>query len=340
MKVADIGEHKLLQIIQKYCPVDIVGDDAAILTPASDRSIVVTTDVLVDNVHFSEITTKPFDVGWRGVAANLSDLAAMGASPLGITVGLAIPGNLDVTWVENLYQGMTACLQPYNTPIVGGDVVRSPVISLAITAFGQVYPTRAICRARARVEDVIVITGLHGASRGGLELLLNPERGNCLTNTDKEALIAAHQRPQPRLDVLPYLWEVLDPESSPSIAGMDSSDGLADAVQQICHQSGVGAVIEMQKIPFPPAFHQWLSKDEIWEYVLYGGEDFQLVLCLPQKPAQLLVQRLNEDAAIIGTITAGTTVILQDTQYKEKYLERVLNTERGFQHFNNKKLDG
>ena len=103
-------------------------------------------------------------------------------------------------------------MQPYNTPIVGGDVVRSPVISLAITAFGQVYPTRAICRACARVEDVIVITGLHGASRGGLELLLNPERGNCLTNTDKEALIAAHQRPQPRLDVLPYLWEVLDPE--------------------------------------------------------------------------------------------------------------------------------
>ncbi len=345
MKVADIGEHKLLKIIQQYCPSDVVGDDAAILTTTPDRSLVVTTDVLINDVHFSNITTSPFDAGWRAATANLSDLAAMGASPVGITVGLGIPGDLDVSWVENLYQGMTACLQQYHTPIVGGDVVRSPVISLAITAFGQVYPSRVIRRDRARVGDAIVVTGIHGASRGGLELLLNPEMGNCLTNPDKEALIASHQRPQPRLDVLPHLWEILDPESLFSTAGMDSSDGLADAVQQICNQSGVGAVIERQNIPLPPVFHNWLSEEKIWEYVLYGGEDFELVLCLPPKLAHELVQRLDQDAGIIGTITDGSTVILRDgqtdnpgalgsiNQSHQKHPDRVLNLDRGFQHF-------
>ncbi|HAE05850.1 MAG TPA: thiamine-phosphate kinase, partial [Richelia sp.] len=163
MKISDIGEHKLLQLIYKYCPKDAVGDDAAILNPIPDCSLVVTTDVLVDKVHFSKMTTSPFDVGWRGVAANLSDIAAMGASPLGITVGLGLPGDVDISWVDDLYQGMTACLQAYNTPIVGGDLVRSSVIFLAITAFGQVCPTRIIRRNCARVGDAIIVTGQHGA---------------------------------------------------------------------------------------------------------------------------------------------------------------------------------
>ena len=336
MKIADVGEHKLLQVIYKYCPKGLVGDDAAILAPMSDSSLVVTTDVLVDKVHFSEITTSPFDVGWRGAAANLSDIAAMGASPLGITVGLGLPSDVDISWVDNLYQGMTACLQRHNnTPIVGGDLVRSRVIFLAITAFGQVCPTRIIRRNCARVGDAIIVTGQHGASRGGLELLLNPEIGSCISYDDQQVLINSHLRPKPRLDVIEHLWEVLSSESLMSVAGMDSSDGLADTIQQICHHSGVGAVIEIQNITFPSVFHQWLSKDKIWEYVFYGGEDFQLVLCLAPKAAQQLVQKLNQDAAIIGKITEGTKIILQDIESPGKYPDLVLSRDRGFQHFAN-----
>lgn len=335
MKISDIGEHKLLQVIYKYCPKDAVGDDAAILNPIPDCSLVVTTDVLVDKVHFSKMTTSPFDVGWRGVTANLSDIAAMGASPLGITVGLGLPGDVDISWVDDLYQGMTACLQAYNTPIVGGDLVRSSVIFLAITAFGQVCPTRIIRRNCAKVGDAIIVTGQHGASRGGLELLLNPEIGSCIPYDDQQALINSHLRPKPRLDVIEHLWEVLNSESLLSIAGMDSSDGLADTIQQICHQSGVGAVIEMDNITFPPVFHQWLSKDKIWEYVFYGGEDFQLVLCMAPKAAQKLVQKLNKNAAIIGVITESSKIILQDIQFPEKYPDLVISRDRGFQHFAN-----
>ncbi|MEH1941929.1 MAG: thiamine-phosphate kinase [Nostoc sp.] len=330
-QVKDIGEQGLLERLQRFCPPEMIGDDAAVLETAPGQSLVVTTDVLVDGVHFSNLTTSPEDAGWRAAAANLSDLAAMGASPLGITVGLGLPGELRVSWVERLYQGMTECLQKYNTSIVGGDVVRSPVTTLAITAFGQVYPHRIIRRSAAVVGDAIVVTGVHGASHAGLELLLHPELEQNLKDAERTALIHAHQRPQPRLDVLPILWKILTPNSQLPIAGMDSSDGLADAIIQICRASGVGAVLERRQISLPAAFDLWLTPEQALEYALYGGEDFELVLCLPQELASTLVQHLGQGAAIAGRITAGSTVILHDEQ--KKFPDQVLNLSQGFQHF-------
>ncbi|MEH2109112.1 thiamine-phosphate kinase [Nostoc sp.] len=330
-QVKDIGEQGLLERLQRFCPPEIIGDDAAVLETVPGQSLVVTTDVLVDGVHFSNLTTSPEDAGWRAAAANLSDLAAMGASPLGITVGLGLPGELRVSWVERLYQGMTECLQKYNTLIVGGDVVRSPVTTLAITAFGQVNPSQIIRRSAAVVGDAIVVTGVHGASHAGLELLLHPELGQNLKDAERMALIRAHQRPQPRLDVLPILWKILTPNSQLFIAGMDSSDGLADAIIQICRASGVGAVLEHRQIPVPKTFNYWLPPEQALKYGLYGGEDFELVLCLPQELASALVQHLGEGAAIAGSITAGSTIILHDEQ--KKFPDQVLNLSQGFQHF-------
>ncbi|WP_414530012.1 thiamine-phosphate kinase [Nodularia chucula] len=329
-KVKDIGEQGILEKLQRFCPPGVIGDDAAVLVTAPDQSLVVTTDVLVDGVHFSNVTTSPEDAGWRAVAANLSDLAAMGASPLGITVGLGLPGEVMVSWVERLYQGMTECLHKYNSVIVGGDIVRSPVTTLAITAFGQVHPQRIIRRSAAQIGDAIIVTGVHGASHAGLQLLLHPESGQNLTDTAQRTLIKAHQRPQPRLDVLPILWQIL-PSSHPPIAGMDSSDGLADAILQICRASGVGAVLEARQIPLPATFNHWLTPEKALEYALYGGEDFELVLCLPEVLAHTLVTKLSDNAAIIGTITTGSQVILQDKQ--KKLPDQILRLSQGFQHF-------
>ncbi|MBO3462375.1 thiamine-phosphate kinase [Aetokthonos hydrillicola Thurmond2011] len=334
MLVQDIGEQGLLERLQRFCPPEIIGDDAAVLASETGKSLVVTTDVLVDKVHFSEITTSAQDVGWRAAAANLSDIAAMGATPLGITVGLALPGNVAVSWVEELYQGMAECLGQHNTPIVGGDVVRSPVINVAITAFGQVHPNGIIRRNTAKVGDAIVVTGVHGASAAGLELLLHPELGENLSDGDRTTLIKAHQRPQPRLDVLPILWEILNFNFSTypiPIAGMDSSDGLADAVLQICRASRVGAVVESVQIPLPNAFKDWVTKQQALEYALYGGEDFELVLCLARHTADELVEKLGKDAAVIGKITEGPTVVLHNDNAKNP--EQVLTLSRGFQHF-------
>jgi thiamine-monophosphate kinase len=353
VKVRDIGEKGLLERLQRFCPPEIVGDDAAVMAMTSGQSLVVTTDLLVDGVHFSDRTTSPEDAGWRSAAANLSDLAAMGASPLGITVGLGLPGDVPVSWVERLYQGMTECLQHYETAVVGGDVCRSPVITLAITALGQAHPTRTIRRTKAQVGDAIVVTGVHGASRAGLELLLHPELGQNLSDAERTALIRAHQRPQPRLDVLPVLWGILEaqskiqnhatllksgnpptqvaPKSQIRVAGMDSSDGLADAVVQLCRASSVGAKIERSHIPIPDALNKWVSQRQALEWALYGGEDFELVLCLPPEPAFALVQQLGDGAAVVGTIADSEAVKLSDQTGENP--DEVLILNRGFQHF-------
>lgn len=328
MKVRDLGEKGLLERLQRFCPSEIIGDDAAVLAIGSGQSLVVSTDMLVDGVHFSDRTTSPEDAGWRAAAANLSDLAAMGASPLGITVGLGLTEDVPVNWVERLYQGMTECLQQYKTAVVGGDICRSPVVTVAITAFGQADPKRVIRRQSAQIGDAIVVTGVHGASRAGLELLLHPELGVNLSNVERAALIRAHQRPQPRLDVLPVLWQLSG--DSLRVAGMDSSDGLADALVQIAQASGVGAEIERSRVPMPTALKNLVPAQAL-DWALYGGEDFELVLCLPPELAEVLVQQLGNLAAIVGTITPGSAVQLLDQTGKNPV--EVLSLSRGFQHF-------
>ncbi|MEG4030164.1 MULTISPECIES: thiamine-phosphate kinase [unclassified Microcoleus] len=399
MQVKDIGEQGLLRILQKFCPAEIVGDDCAVMATTPNKSLAITTDMLVDGVHFSDRTTGPYYAGWRAAAANLSDLAAMGAKPLAVTVALAVAADTAVEWVEEFYRGMTACLQEYHTPIVGGDVVRSPVVTVAITAFGQVECDRTISRSNARSGWAIVATGVHGASRAGLELLLNPEFGQTLEKVDRASLILAHQRPKPRLDVLPVVWEILgsegaiepplspplskggkqdfnspdaiepplspplskggkqdfnspplskggpggvnspplskgEPEgvqSSIAIAGMDSSDGLADAIIQICRASGVGAKVDRTKLPIPDIFSEIVSTEKALDWALYGGEDFELVLFLPIANAKLLVEKIGNGAAIVGTATDSTDIWLTDSS--GIYPDSRLKLDRGFQHF-------
>jgi thiamine-monophosphate kinase len=338
--VSDVGEQQLLQHLQRFCPADLVGDDAAVLPTRGDRHLVITSDMLVDGVHFSiglanpmVRTTSPADVGWRAAAANLSDLAAMGADPLGITISLGLPSETPVRWLDELYEGMTECLNIYQTPILGGDLCRSPILTLGITALGEVLPTQKILRSVAQPGDVIVATGIHGASRAGLELLLNPQWGQDLDAEVRTALKRAHQRPIPRLDVPPLIWQ-LDPIGR--VAGMDSSDGLADAVLQICRASGVGACLWQDRLPMPEAFRQTqaLSEQDGLDWALYGGEDFELVLCLPAAIALPFVQQLGKPAAIIGEITVERSVVLIDLSGSKP--DQVLNLNRGFQHFGSK----
>lgn len=327
LQIQDISEQGLLKRVQAFCPIAItslhgyvpVGDDAAVLPTVPGQSIVITTDVLVDSVHFSDRTTPSESVGWRAVAANLSDLAAMGATPIAITVGLGLPPTTSVEWVEQLYQGMSQCLTEFGGAIVGGDICRSPVITVAITAFGQVDPDRVIRRSTAQPGDAIFVTGCHGSSRAGLELLLDPNAGLNLSEDDRVILIRAHQYPIPRFD-LPGLPR----------AGMDSSDGLADAVIQICRLSGTGAKLDRALIPIHPALRKWVSAEQAIDWALYGGEDFELVLCLPIEEAQQWVNQI-EGSAIVGQITSELEVQLIDSS--GEFSDRPLSLEQGFQHF-------
>ena len=170
LTIADIGEIGLLQRLRPYCSHHL-GDDAAVLDPIPS-SPVVTTDVLIENVHFSERTTPAHAVGWRAATANLSDLAAMGSSPLALVIGLGLPPHTPVSWVESMYQGIRDCCQPWQVEVVGGDLCRSRERILSITALGQVQPHQAIWRGAAQPGDWLIVTGPHGDSRAGLELLL------------------------------------------------------------------------------------------------------------------------------------------------------------------------
>ena len=326
--VKDLGEHLLLKRLQRYCPAEVVGDDGAILTTDPQKSLVVTTDVLVDEIHFSDRTTSAYDVGWRATAANLSDLAAMGATPLGITVGLSLPGDKQVSWVEELYRGMADCLNLYSTPIVGGDICRSQVVTVSITALGEVHPLRPILRSSARPGDAILVTGLHGLSRGGLELLLDPCQEKNLNSTESRRLIETHQKPLPRLDILPYLAQI---PADIAIAGMDSSDGLADAISQICKSSGVGATIDLSNLTIYSGLIKLAGLDKAREWLFYGGEDFELVLCLPVNFATQLVEQLGNDTAIIGTVTSTTDIVIADKSNSGEPTR--LNINKIFQHF-------
>ena len=328
LTVASIGEQGLLKTLHQFCPSHLIGDDAAVINHRSDHSLVITTDVLVDGVHFSDrmaqpnvYTTSPEDVGWRAAAANLSDLAAMGATPLGITVGLSLPGTLLVSWIERLYQGLSSCLEQYQTVLWGGDVTRSSLLTISITAVGEVKPQQVIRRQDAQVGDVIFVTGDHGASRAGLELLLHPERQQELDAVSCQQLIQAHQRPQPRLDVPPMLREIL---SEFRVGGMDSSDGLADAIIQIARSSGVGAKINGEALPIPLAIQQWVSPEQARQWTLYGGEDFELVLSLPPQAAEKLQQKLGNSGKIIGEITIEPEIKLSDSD---------LDLNQSFQHW-------
>ncbi|MGB3693482.1 MAG: thiamine-phosphate kinase [Spirulinaceae cyanobacterium] len=323
--VQEIGEHRLLKLLQQFCPQEIIGDDGAVVAVKDNQSVVITTDVLVEGVHFSDSTTSAEDVGWRSTAANLSDLAAMGATPLGITVGLSLPGEVPVSWVKKLYEGISSCLREYETVILGGDICRSSVTTISITALGQVSPQQVIRRHTAKPGDVIMVTGFHGGSKAGLELLLNPELGQQLTEEEKKELIAFHQRPQPRLDILPWLQF--------PVTGMDSSDGLADAVIQICNCSQVGAKLDRNLITYPQTLLKLVSPQQALNWALYGGEDFELVLCLPKQKAERLLSKLDAGAAIIGEITDRKEVELRDSN--EVYPSEILSISQGFQHFSN-----
>ncbi len=256
----------------------------------------------------------------------------MGADPIGITVGLSLPGTTPTSWVEDLYRGLSRCLQQFDTPIVGGDLTRSEVITVAITALGQVQSKQIIARSQAQPGDAILITGYHGNSRAGLELLLNPELKTNLSDRERDVLIKAHQRPQARLDVVNKLRSI-DPEAR--VAGMDSSDGLGDAIVQICNLSKVSADIHLDKISRSPSLQKLTTHYPVSEWIFNGGEDFELVLTLEPQLAHKLLTTLTPDAAIIGQIRATKPEVPQIRIFDQQQIIKLEESKlfQGFQHF-------
>ena len=300
--LADLGEAELLRRLAGFAPVGQLDDDTACLG-ADPRPLLVNTDVLVDGIHFSDGTTAPMDAGWRAVAANLSDLAASGADHVdGITVALVAPGTTPWSWVNGLYEGIAAALEQHGGVLLGGDCSTGSQRLISITALGRLGPLR-LHRNAARPGDVLVTSGPHGLSRLGLALLQNDRHlpDGDLPETLKAAAVAQHHRPIPRFDALKALVNCKPAHLPWRAGGTDSSDGLLAAVQTLCSSSGCGAELDHARVPRPG---QW-PPGEPWDrWCMTGGEDFELVLSLPEDWAEAWLSALPGSQRF-GRITAN-----------------------------------
>lgn len=253
-----------------------IGDDAAIFEVPPGRELVATIDALIEEVHFRRDWSRPEDIGWKALAVNVSDLGAMGARPLGALITLAAPRDLPLRWIDRLYQGLAECAAAYGCPVVGGDTVRSPKhVALSIAALGTAPAGRAALRSGAQVGDLICVTGVLGDSAAGLALL---ERGIGLRTARHRPLVEWHRRPRP-----PVAAGAALAEAGLVTAMLDLSDGLASDLRHVAKRSGVGATIELDRLPISDAARQTARelKFDPTDWALHGGEDYQLLFTVP-----------------------------------------------------------
>jgi thiamine-monophosphate kinase len=285
MRLRDIGEFGLIDLIRKRFPPQGkevligIGDDTAVIKGERDNYLLLTCDTLVEGVHF-DLSYTPFrELGWKAMAANLSDIASMGGLPHYALVSLCLPPSTDLTGVKEFYQGMRELGQRFKVEIVGGDTVSSPVLIISITLTGEVEKDRLVTRSGARSGDSLLVTGVLGGSEGGLELL--KEKGPLPKGMGE--IIRRHLAPMPRLKEARLLVENLKPN-----AMIDISDGLALDLSHLARESRVGAEIWKEKIPIHPQAEEAarILRKSPYDLALYGGEDYELLLALSSDQAQ------------------------------------------------------
>lgn len=268
-----------------------IGDDAAVLQVPADRRLVVAMDTLNAGVHFPE-DTAPADIGWKALAVNLSDLAAMGAEPAWCTLSLSLP-QPDPVWLDGFLDGFLDLATRYDVALVGGDTTRGP-LSVCVTAHGFIEPRAALRRAAARVDDDVWVTGTLGDAAGALRQW---QAGGACDAT----LRARLDRPTPRIAAGRALRGIAH-------ACIDVSDGLLADLGHICAASGVRARIDVDALPASDALRSAFSGDDLRTLLAAGGDDYELCFTAPAV-ARMAVQEALQDVDVpvarVGTVVGG-----------------------------------
>ncbi len=262
-----------------------IGDDAAVWQPSRSHRSVITTDALIEDVHFSHAWMSWREIGARAMAANLSDIAAMGARPVVATVALGIAPGVAFEDLLELYVGLTDTASQANCTIVGGDLTRAPAVTIAITVVGDVRATHLKLRSGAKTGDVFACTGPLGAARAGLQSL----RGEvALEGTLGDEAQRAFRVPQARCREGVWLGA-----SANVHAMMDISDGLSTDLHRLCERSGVGALV--RDVPVSPSAvaAARVLGDDPQQYALAGGEDFELLVAVAPRAFGHLASRFR-----------------------------------------------
>ena len=282
-----------------------VGDDSALLTPPPQQQLVICADTLVAGRHFP-LDTNPHAIGWKSVAVNLSDIAAMGAKPHSILLALSLP-QIDHEWLKGFSQGLFDCCDQFGVSLIGGDTTQSPHLTISVTALGWVDIGKAVTRSGAQVGDFICVSGHVGDAAYGLQHLGHP-------------LQKRLDYPTPRCQLGQQLKGLAH-------SMIDVSDGLAQDLGHILHASKVGAEIDLDQLPIDDHVKQ-LQQESQWQYALAGGDDYELCFTIsPQNYQKLLQLELDVNIHKIGQITEPLGL-----RYKNYGVDHILKFQ-GYQHF-------
>ena len=301
-----------------------VGDDAAVWQPSRSHRSVITTDALVEGVHFSRDTLALRDIGWRAMAANASDVAAMGARGVLATIALGVPRGFEADDLRELYRGLSACADENGFAIAGGDLTRSDVLTLAITVVGEVRASNLKLRSAGLPGDVVAVTGELGASRAGLRVL---EGRIALDEPLRAQAIEAHARPRARSAEGRWLAA-----SAHVRAMMDCSDGLSTDLGRLCAASACGAAIDTVPVaPSARAAAEALGENPE-SFALAGGEEFELIVAVAPRAFAHLATRFRahfgRPLLRVGRLRAGEGLAVSTGNGEEAPLQPL-----GWDHF-------
>lgn len=320
MAMSRRGEFGFIDFIRSHFPDHDgtigIGDDCAVM-PSGEGELLFSTDLLMEGVHFLRNESSPEDVGWKAAAVNLSDIAAMGGTPVATFLSIALPKDAQGEWADRFIEGYTDISRQYDVPLLGGDTTSSlRDIAVNVGVLGRCPSGRRLMRNGAKVGETIYVTGPLGDSAGGLQAILKGiERTEDVTR-----LICRHKRPIPRIEAGRLLME-----SGKAGAMMDISDGIGSDLRHIMKASGVGAVIDLERLPLSPELVSVCKEQgwDIYEMATSGGEDFELMFTAPAG----LENELDIAVYPIGKIVPGNEL---SWRFSNEPMDRDFD---GYKHF-------
>jgi thiamine-monophosphate kinase len=313
LTIADVGENGLLEIIRAQLPPPPPGfsapiHDVAHVPPSPPGcETIITADMLVSGVHFDPAVIPPHYIGWRAMAANLSDIAAACGEALAGIISLGLPSQTDVSYLTRLYRGMLGCLLASGSKavIAGGDVVRSAILTIAITVVGYAPSKRRMGRTGAKLGDVLVVSGWTGRSARGWQLLQQHQSWMDRDSTRR------FLSPMPRLMLGRELAAL------GATAMTDTSDSLYEGIANLAGASGLGAEVWADRLRLPDTFSRMLDADERYDLAWGGGEDYELLAAIPTArlpELPVLAKSAAIPLTVIGRFTASDDIVMLDEQ--------------------------
>ena len=296
-----MNEINLINKIKNTLKSQYIGDDCAYL---KDLGIVISQDSLVEDIHFNKHMMSPYQMGYKSVMVNLSDIAASGAKPAYLTVALSLPKEIKDDAVVDFYEGAKYALENLDVEIVGGDITGSDKLYISISVIGKTLDRKISSRSHAKIGHKIITSGVHGSSAAGLRILQNN------LEPDKD-LIKAHLMPVAQIDFAKQISEQIQED----YAMMDTSDGLFDALFKIGSASKCTMSVDFERILYDPKIKEYFSNYK--DLILFGGEDYQIVATVPVELLPSL-----KDYIIIGEVLPKEDCVIK------------LNTENNVEKFN------